>query len=188
MSRSRSNSVPPHAGHVRPSGTNSPIGRSYHASAPCTSNTAAARSTSAGVRRASPHFVQSSAGIGTPQARCREMHQSGLCAIMFDSRSRPHDGSHSTSRSTASSARARSVESVRPRGPSILMNHCEVARKMTGLWQRQQCGYECWNTSWCHSRPRDSRALTMTGLASKTRWPLKSSTVSRKWPPGPTGA
>ena len=24
---------------------------------------------------------------------------------------------------------------------SIAMNHCDVARKMTGLWQRQQCGY-----------------------------------------------
>ena len=23
----------------------------------------------------------------------------------------------------------------------MLMNHCDVARKMTGLWQRQQCGY-----------------------------------------------
>ena len=25
-------------------------------------------------------------------------------------------------------------------GVSIEMNHCSVARKMTGLWQRQQCG------------------------------------------------
>ena len=23
------------------------------------------------------------------------------------------------------------------------MNHCSVARKMTGCLQRQQCGYEC---------------------------------------------
>ena len=23
------------------------------------------------------------------------------------------------------------------------MNHCAVARKITGLWQRQQCGYRC---------------------------------------------
>ena len=27
--------------------------------------------------------------------------------------------------------------------PSIRMNHCDVARKITGLWQRQQCGYWC---------------------------------------------
>ena len=37
----------------------------------------AARSTSAGVSTASPQVVQSSAGIGTPHARWREMHQSG---------------------------------------------------------------------------------------------------------------
>ena len=34
MSRSRSNSMPPHDGHARPAGTNSSSGRSYHASAP----------------------------------------------------------------------------------------------------------------------------------------------------------
>ena len=34
MSRSRSNSVPPHVEQVSPSGMNSAIGRSYHASAP----------------------------------------------------------------------------------------------------------------------------------------------------------
>ena len=27
-----------------------------------------------------------------------------------------------------------------PMGVSIEMNHCSVARKMIGLWQRQQCG------------------------------------------------
>ena len=30
--------------------------------------------------------------------------------------------------------------------PSMRMNHCDVARKITGLWQRQQCGYECWKS------------------------------------------
>ena len=74
---SRSNVAPPHFWHVRPAGTNSSMGRSYQASAPYSSNTVAACSTIAPVRTASPHFVQSSAGIGTPQARCREMHQSG---------------------------------------------------------------------------------------------------------------
>ena len=34
--------------------------------------------------------------MGTPQTRCREMHQSGRVAIMFDDRSSPHDGSHFT--------------------------------------------------------------------------------------------
>ena len=76
---------------------NSSIGRSYHASAPCSSNTDAARSTSAAVRIASPHVVQSTAGIGTPQARWREMHQSGRFASMLKIRSRPHAGIHLTS-------------------------------------------------------------------------------------------
>ena len=49
-------------------------------------------SMSAGVSTASPHDVQSSAGIGTPHARCREMHQSGRFATMLKMRSRPHGG------------------------------------------------------------------------------------------------
>src|SRR5688572_6972205 len=77
MSRSRSKLVPPHEGHASPSGMNSSVGRSYQASVPYWSNTDADRSTSAAVSTASPHFVQSTAGIGTPQARWREMHQSG---------------------------------------------------------------------------------------------------------------
>ena len=43
----------------------------------------AALLTSAVVTIASPHFVQSTAGIGTPHARCREMHQSGRFATML---------------------------------------------------------------------------------------------------------
>ena len=78
--------------------------------------------------------------MGTPQMRWREMHQSGRVAIMLEMRSSPQAGSHFTLR-ISSSARLRSV----PPGssPSIEMNHCSVARKMMGLWQRQQCGYEC---------------------------------------------
>src|SRR4029079_12007044 len=73
MSRSRSKDVPPHDGHVSPAGMNSSIGRSYHESALYCSNTTAALSMIAVVSTASPHEVQSSAGIGTPQARCLEM-------------------------------------------------------------------------------------------------------------------
>ncbi len=80
--------------------------------------------------------------MGTPQTRCREMHQSGRVAIMFDMRSSPQDGSHFTCL-ISSSVRERSVR-LRPHaggmGVSIEMNHCSVARKITGLWQRQQCG------------------------------------------------
>jgi hypothetical protein len=73
----------PHFAHVKPSGTNSSIGRSYHASAPYFSNTLADFSTSAGVVTASPQRLQSTAGIGTPHARWREMHQSGRLATML---------------------------------------------------------------------------------------------------------
>src|SRR5712691_2936875 len=93
---SRSKVPPPHDGHVRPSGMKSSVGRSYHASAPYRSKTAAALSTSAGVTMASPHLVQSTAGIGTPHARWREMHQSGRFATMLYMRSWPHDGIHFT--------------------------------------------------------------------------------------------
>ena len=98
---------------------------------------------------ASPHFVQSTAGIGTPQTRWREMHQSGRFATMLYMRSCPHDGIQCTLLSMASSAASRSVLRLSPE-PSALcdhrfaiepMNHCDVARKITGLWQRQQCGY-----------------------------------------------
>src|SRR6201747_1531402 len=70
---SRSKVVPPQVEQVNPGGMNSSVGRSYHASAPYFSNPAAARSTSAGVTSASPQEAQSTAGIGTPQTRWREM-------------------------------------------------------------------------------------------------------------------
>ena len=77
--------------------------------------------------------------MGTPQMRWREMHQSGRVATMFVMRSSPR-GSH---------LRLDLVEGPvggwfggvgRAHGGSISMNHCSVARVMTGLWQRQQCG------------------------------------------------
>ncbi len=80
---SRSKTAPPHFGQVSPEGMKSAVGRSYQASAPYDSKTVAACSTSAGVTTASPHAVQSTAGIGTPHARWREMHQSGRLASML---------------------------------------------------------------------------------------------------------
>ena len=41
--------------------------------------------------------------------------------------------------------------------PSMRTNHCDVARKITGLWQRQQCGYWCWNVL-AVPQPRRARA------------------------------
>src|SRR3954466_692316 len=137
---SRSNVVPPHVPQVRPAGMNSSVGRSYHASAPYRSNTLAVFSTSAAEVIASPHLVQSTAGIGTPQTRWREMHQSGRCATMLYMRSWPHAGTQRTWLSIAFFAASRKVWPVFTGAPSSAMNHCEVARKITGLWQRQQCG------------------------------------------------
>src|SRR3954467_5680737 len=111
---SRSKLVPPHFEQVSPAGMNSSVGRSYQASAPYWSNTAAVFSTSAGEVIASPHLVQSTAGIGTPHTRWREMHQSGRCATMLYIRSWPHDGIQRTWLSIASIAASRSVLSPEP--------------------------------------------------------------------------
>ena len=59
------------------------MGRSYQASAPYSSNTAAVRSTSSVVSERLAALVQVIAGIGTPQDRWREMHQSGRFASML---------------------------------------------------------------------------------------------------------
>src|SRR5713226_7785694 len=66
------------------------------------------------------------------------MHQSGRFDSMLNNRSRPHAGIHVTSRSIASRPAWRSVVSVSVKrtGVSRLMNHCDVARKITGLWER----------------------------------------------------
>ena len=70
------------------------------------------------------------------------------------------------------------------RSPSIRMNHCDVARKITGLWQRQQCGYVCANGS-SMPEPRRARcsASTTFGFASNTCSPANNSTSSRNGRP-----
>ena len=81
----------------------------------------------------SPLTLCTKSGIGTPQVRWREMHQSGRDSIMPVMRCSPHAGVHSTplmSRSVWARSCAR----------SMLMNHCGVARKITGDVWRQQCG------------------------------------------------
>src|SRR5688572_11827475 len=92
-----SNVEPPHPGHVKPRGRKSSTGRSYQEWAPYCWKMAAAFSTSSGVVIAAPQCVQSTAGMGTPHARCRETHQSGRLETMLEMRSWPHDGTHFTS-------------------------------------------------------------------------------------------
>ena len=182
-------------GQVKPGVMNSSMGRSYHASAPCSSNTEAARSTSSAVRIASPHFVQSTAGNrhapralarDAPVGPVREHVEDAIGAPRRDPLDVPIDG--------LEAGLPQRVGEVRPSrppidgSPSMRMNHCDVARKITGLWHRQQCGYECAKSCRCQSRARSFSASSIRGLASNTLWPPKSSTVSRNWPPGPTGA
>ncbi len=76
---------------------------------------------------------QTTAGIGTPQVRCREMHQSGRVSIICAIRFSPLAGIQRELR-IWSSARCR-----RPFA-SIEMNHCGVERNSTGFLQRQQWG------------------------------------------------
>ena len=108
--------------------------------------------------------------IGTPQTRWREMHQSGRVSTMLAMRSSPHSGSHLTFLISSSAA----VRKVPPcgMGVSIDMNHCSVARKITGLWQRQQCGYECSTLSSCRRAPRDFSSSTIAGFALKHLQPV----------------
>src|SRR5215472_7286819 len=98
-----------------------------------------------------PQSPHRNTAMGTPQTRWREMHQSGRVSIMFDMRSSPQDGSHFTFLISSSvlvrrvllfpvcgdarSARGADEASAPTRagmGVSIEMNHCSVARKITG--------------------------------------------------------
>ena len=93
--------------------------------------------------------------IGTPQARCREITQSGLASIMPVMRFSPEVGTHSVSRIDLSDALAQRQDAFVPAagspqgrrrlqirdGLSMWMNHCGVLRKITGFFERHECGY-----------------------------------------------
>src|SRR5580700_9355487 len=136
-------------GHFMPAGRIASDSDVNQASAPELANSSTTLRLIAWSLSGLPQLSQRKTAMGTPQTRCREMHQSGRVAIIFESRSSPHDGSHFTCL-MASRVRVRSVPFSEPRlpdppgmGVSMEINHCSVARKITGLWQRQQCGYEC---------------------------------------------
>src|ERR1017187_5971619 len=142
MSVSLSNFVPPQCGPFVPAGRIVSDSDVNQASAPERANNSTTLRLMALSLSGLPQLSQRKTAIGTPQTRCLEMHQSGRVAIMFESRSSPHDGSHFTCL-ISSSVRVRSVSSFDfPPGIGVPMeiNHCSVARKITGLWQRQQCG------------------------------------------------
>src|ERR1700741_4765622 len=142
MSVSFSNFVPPQCGHFVPAERIVSDSGVKHASAPDFRNNSTTFLLVALSLRGLPHASHRNTAMGTPHTRCREMHQSGRVWIIFDSRSSPHAGSHFTFLISAS-VRVRKV-SFLPEPPgigvSIEINDCSVARKITGLWQRQQCG------------------------------------------------
>ncbi len=92
------------------------------------------RSTTSGSRSTSPLALSTNSAIGTPQARWRETHQSGRLSTMPRIRLRPCAGTQRVA-SIAASALSRSAP-----GPSIGMNHCGVARKISGALERHECG------------------------------------------------
>src|ERR1700682_3244539 len=141
MSVSFLNVVPPQCRHFAPGASRASASEEYQASAPDFANKAMTLRFREGSFIGFSQPSHKNTAMGTPQMRCREMHQSGRVAIMFEMRSSPHAGSHFTFL-ISSSVRVRSVPPCAgsPKGVSMEMNHCSVARKIIGLWQRQQCG------------------------------------------------
>src|SRR6185437_4334449 len=139
MSLSLRNAVAPHA-HLVPAGRMSEALRVYQESAPSRANSSTTALFTSLDSRSFPQASQKNTAMGTPQTRWREMHQSGRVAIMLLMRSSPQAGIHFTFL-ISSMARSRSLHPFA--GASIEINHCSVARKMTGLWQRQQWAYWC---------------------------------------------
>src|ERR1035437_9880664 len=140
MSVSFSNFAPPQYGQLVPAGTMVSGSEVNQASAPERANSSTTLRLMAWSLSGLPQLSQRKTAIGTPHTRWREMHQSGRVEIMLESRSSPQAGSHLTFLISLS-VRLRRVSSFDPppgMGVSMEMNHCSVARKITGLWQRQQ--------------------------------------------------
>jgi hypothetical protein len=95
--------------------------------------------TEAAVRNTEPSGRRN-AGIGKPQARWREMHQSGRDSSIPSSRFCPHSGTKRIRSWADSSASSRSARPSRASGRSTAMNHCSVQRKITGVFERQSWG------------------------------------------------
>ena len=88
-----------------------------------------------GSRSGSPVRLSTNTAIGTPQARWRLMHQSGRRADHASRAGCAPGPARTCVASIAASALARMRS-----GPSMRMNHCGVARKISGALERQECG------------------------------------------------
>ncbi len=134
MSFSGTSSWEPHTSHATLLGKYSLGSFVNHASAPSVRKSSITASNVSSVATVLLHLAHLKTGIGTPHERWREMHQSGRSATIEPMRFEAHSGIHVTSFSMT-----RMVFSRRP-VLSIETNHWSVARKITGLWQRQQWG------------------------------------------------
>src|SRR5258708_3670608 len=145
MSFSFTKTVPPQFAHWAPTARAS-VASVYQESAPDLANTSTTLRFTVGSFSGLLHPVHANTAIGTPQTRCREMHQSGRVSTMFEMRSSPQAGSHLTflissiprDRKVISSSDAPSKLRWGQDFVSIEMNHRSVARKMTGCRQPQQ--------------------------------------------------
>src|SRR5512137_618926 len=136
MLNSFSKSFPPQEGQAAPGGTSEASSLVNQALEPSAAKILATWRQTPASASGWPQDLHLKAGMGTPQERWREMHQSGRPATMPSIRSLPHSGIQQTR------AMAWRAFSRRP-SLSMEMNHCSVARNMTGFLQRQQWGYEC---------------------------------------------
>ena len=188
-----SKSVPPHEGHASPAGRNSSTGRSYQASAPCASKTLAAFSTSAGVVIASPHFVQSTAGIGhTPRALARDApvraaRHHVVDAVVPPRRDPFHVVSMACKRRLAQRVRLSAVggnRRVAVHADEPLRRREEDDRVMAAPAMRVLMR----KIRSMQQPAAFFELLFDAGIRVEDALPRESSTVSRKCPPGPTGA
>src|ERR1700722_14589048 len=96
MSSSLMKTAPPHFAHLTPGATKSAAGRMYHASEPSRAKISSTQSIVTSSGATSSHSAHLTAGIGPPQARWREIVQSGRVSVMLRIRSRDHVGYHFT--------------------------------------------------------------------------------------------
>ncbi len=87
--------------------------------------------------------VHCQTGIGIPQYRCREMHQSRASPTQSANRALPAQSGYQVTCLISSSICSFTF--------TIFRNHCSVARKMIGVLHRQQWPYR-WTTSCSASR------------------------------------
>ena len=145
ISRSKAVAAALRAGQARRARTPS-VGRSYQASAPYSSKTDAALFDD---RRGEHRFAAAGAverrdrhtpGALARDAPVRAVRDHVVDAVVAPGRN-PLDPLVDRVKGGLAQRRAARLRPALTTGsPSIRMNHCEVARKITGLWQRQQCG------------------------------------------------